>query len=127
MGDGHFRDFWWFQAPPKVRVVPEILGSCPSKSTRGVHPCTGNRNGDGDLKSGHLSGDIQDLDRVDRVTGDVETLGSPSTSSTPQNLTRFVGQLWRVSTARTFAMVVWAEPAPIIKVKMQPRGGGNRG
>jgi hypothetical protein len=28
----------WFRPPPKMRIVPRILGSCPIDETRGANP-----------------------------------------------------------------------------------------
>jgi hypothetical protein len=50
---GQFRKEKWFRLPPKVRVVPGILGAHPSQVTRGIHQDTGEREVDDDPESGH--------------------------------------------------------------------------
>lgn len=40
---GQFRESRWFRLPPKVRIVPGILGPHPSQVTRVVHPDSGMR------------------------------------------------------------------------------------
>jgi hypothetical protein len=81
----------------------------------------------GDLESEHrsLSSDI--LDRVDRGSESLPFPNPSSGSSNSQSLAKFVKHFWSGAQPRSFVSAVRAEPAPIIRVAMQPRGGGHRG
>jgi hypothetical protein len=54
---GYFRDSRWFRAPPKVRIVPGILGPHPSARTSGIYPVGGDREVKGDSESEHRKSD----------------------------------------------------------------------
>lgn len=118
---GHGGQPRWFHPPPKVRLVPGIVGSSPLEGTRGVYPIgnsTGECIGGGDPETGHHSSESHG-------SGDQERL--PSDPDPFSNLRRFVGHLWASPNPRSFATALKATPAPTVVVKMQQRGQGRRG
>ena len=116
----------WFRKPPKVRVVPGILGSYPVVDTRGNQLHRGENSGERDPESGHSP--LQDSKNSIRVGGDPTNPRNPNfLASARVNLSRFVGHLWTGAKPRSFAAVVRANPAPTVVVEMQPRGGGRQG
>lgn len=115
----------WFRPPPKVRIVPGILGPPPSMVTRVKHPEGGEWKVEDNLHS-----EYRPPDKVSPSQLDLDSYNSPNPTSrlgSRQALARFVKHLWKGATPRSFATVVRAEPAPVVKVAMQPRGGGRRG
>ena len=114
----------WFRKPPKVQVVPGILGVCPIEYTRGTHTEGGENSGERDPESGYSP--LQDSKNPIRVGGAPPNPRNPSAPSRV-NLSRFVGHLWSGAKPRSFAVVVRANPAPTVVVEMQPRGGGRQG
>jgi hypothetical protein len=48
-----FQDSRWFRPPPKVRVVPGILGPHPSQATRVAHRGNGEREVTNGAEAGH--------------------------------------------------------------------------
>jgi hypothetical protein len=50
---GQFQDSRWFRPPPKVHVVPGILGPHPSQATRVAHWGNGEREVTNGAKAGH--------------------------------------------------------------------------
>ena len=120
----------WFSSPPKVRIVPGILGSGPDDRTCGIDREGGELKVIGDPESGHLSllsnTHQPDLDPIQ--SGGVAT-SSPSNPNFPKstisshNLVRFVGHLWKGGPTKSFATVVRAEPAQTIQVVMNREGG----
>lgn len=64
----------WFKSPPKVKVVPSILGLGPYHGTCGIHRQLGEEDGEVNLES------------------------TPNTKPPPKtlaNLSKFVGHLWK--------------------------------
>jgi hypothetical protein len=52
VGQEHQRP--WFQTPPKVHIIPGILGLGLEVETRDIHLVGGEHKIEGDLESGHL-------------------------------------------------------------------------
>ena len=52
VGQEHQRP--WFRAPPKVHIIPGILGLGPAVETRDIHLVGGEDKIEGDPESGHL-------------------------------------------------------------------------
>ena len=115
----------WFRKPPKVQVVPGILGACPIGYTRGTHTEGGENSGERDPESGYSP--LQDSKNPIRVGGVPPNPRNPNSSALSRvDLSRFVGHLWPGAKPRSFAAVVRANPAPTVVVEMQPRGGGRQ-
>lgn len=110
---GHFWESRWFCPPPKVRIVPRILGPHPSQGTRIRHPGAGERKVTIVLALDHHPpiGDI--LGQIE-PDGD----GSPIPHSTSKILAKFIKHLWKGASLRSFVAVVCAEPAPVVRVGM---------
>lgn len=117
----------WFRSPPKVQIVAEILGVHPSEITRVAHPDGGRHIGDGDPESGHLPPDPTEVARAGFTSAESLPTNPSSSPIQIKSLAKFVGHLWRGALAKSFAVAVRAEAAPVVKVVMQPRGGGHRG
>ena len=111
----------WFCLPPKVCIVPGILGLGPEDRTRGDDREGGELMGNGDPESGHLSllPNIHHPNSDPIQSGGVAT-SSPSNPNFPKstisshNLVRFVGHLWKGGPTKSFATVMRAEPAQTV-------------
>lgn len=113
---GFGRQSRWFRPPPKVRIVPGILGSLPGCETRGVNPSQ--------IPGGE-----------DKVSGDFEAKHSsptpliPPHQVCPQTLIQSpspISAAWLVISGRIPLPNRLRLPCGPNLVKMQPRGGGRR-
>jgi hypothetical protein len=92
---------------------------------RGVDPGGEGEHGH-DPESGHLAAESGSYIRG----GGGSESAIPNPSGPPpisKTLAKIVGHLWKKAPTRSFMAVVRAEVTPIIRVAMQPRGGGRQG
>ena len=119
----------WFRRPPKVRLIPGILGPHPSVKPREIHSIVEGYMGKMDSETGLFS--LPDTFSLTRTGEGSSAAGNPnsipSPSSPTSNLAKFVGHLWKGARPRSFAAVVRANPAPTVVVEMQSRGEGRGG
>lgn len=122
----------WFRLPPKVKIIPGILGPAPIEKPRVEYPSGGER---------EVRGDWEYDDRLQpfpypptthlfKQSGDSSTNPNPPSQSPlavaappKSNLAKFVGHLWRGSPTRSFVEAVKAVPAATVVVKMNQGGG----
>ena len=114
----------WFRSPPKVRMVPGILGPRPKVETRGAYQVRGEsiEVGHRDVRN-HTSG-CDNITREDGGQLDLTPFNFQPQQKTLANLSRFVGHLWKGAPAKSYAAAVRVVPAPTVRVDMQNRGGG---
>lgn len=86
---GHFGQERWFRPPPKVKIIPGILGPHPAQGTHVGHPGGGERKGIVVTASGHRSPPA-DVPQADPVEDD-----PPIPHSISKTLAKFVKHLWR--------------------------------
>jgi hypothetical protein len=105
---GHFRKEKWFRSPPKVCIVPGILGAHPSQGTRGINRDTVEREVDDDALSGHCP-PVLFLGRDDRHLVDVIIPNPKPPIPTSTSLATFVKHFWKgaaLGVSMTVAVVV---------------------
>jgi hypothetical protein len=122
---GYFGDSRWFRSPPKVHIVPGILGPPLVVLTCVSHLGVGEREVEEDNDFEH-----RPSDKGPSNPSSLDCCSSPNLifrSRPHQTLARFMKHFWQGASLRSFAAVVSAEPAPVVRVAMQPRGGGRRG
>lgn len=126
-----------FRLPPKVQIVPGILGHAPSDGPCVVNPNAGEREVKDDFGSGHRSREVISQTHL-QFPSTSPPIGiapnpNPDPLSSPpppppirhSNLVRFVGHLWNGAVPKSFAAVVKTKFTRTISMKMnQGRGGG---
>lgn len=119
----------WFRPPPKVRIVLGILGPPPSLGTRVAHPDGGELKVSIACDAGHRPslGCIPNPVDSDCDISPNPNLIPKSSSPSSRTLAKFVKHLWKDVAPRSFASVVRAEYATVVKVAMQSYGDGHRG
>lgn len=109
----------WFRSPPKVRVVPGILGPCPEQETHGGHRHPGENIDEVFSESEHRLSHLDSSSRAKEVHLVSPNPDPKSPHKTLTNLGKFVGHFWKGAPTRSYAAAVRADPAPVIRVRMQ--------
>lgn len=124
----------WFQLPPKVQIVPGILGQAPFPKPRVVHLWEGNLEVRDGGVFGHRPGSsfsqIGTRETLQIQIGDTNPnlAPQPHPPSPPPAihlsiLAWFVGHLWRGASTKSFASTAKTELARTVSVKMNQGGG----
>lgn len=119
----------WFRLPPKVQIVPGILGRAPSAGTRvdhqqGSEPKVGEEARSGHHKTQHYQpGGLSIPIHIEGANPNPSACSSDPIPLSPlpilkSNLAKFVGHLWKGASSKSFAVAVCFEPAKTVTVKM---------
>lgn len=118
MVKGPTRQRPWFRPPPKVRIVPRILGWMPGEETRVIDQ----PRGEWEVRDGGVSS-MAAPSRV-ATPSSSSSLENPPSPNPNTSLSKFVGHFWRGGPAKSFAAAVRFHPAEAVWVKMSQGGPG---
>lgn len=118
----------WFRAPPKVRMVPGIMGRDPYQNTRVTIQEGGEREVGGDPESGHRVPASPPHPPVSvTAQSEIQNHEDATLDQKIPNLRKIAGHLWKGSPTKSYASALPITAAKIVVVMNRGGDGGGGG